>query len=59
MNHGPRKSKQPAQDGGRERKRQQYLEDLRQSTRALSDRVRRSEQLTAEDLAVRINAIDV
>lgn len=41
------------------RRRDEYINRLRESTRKAVDRVRRSEQLTAEDLAFRVNARDL
>jgi hypothetical protein len=39
-------------------RRKEYIEKLRESTREIAERVRRSEQLTAEDFAVQINATE-
>lgn len=41
-----------------EDRRREYLERLERATRALTERVRRAERLTADDYAVQINARD-
>ena len=51
-------NQQPKLTPSEEARRQEYIERVRQSTRQLADRVRRSEQLTAADFAVQINATE-
>lgn len=41
-----------------ERRRDAYIRQLRENTRTIGERVRRAERLTADDLAVQINATD-
>lgn len=48
----------PLEESQQEARRQAYIEKVRESTREIADRLRRSEQLSAEDYAVQINATE-
>ena len=52
------KDQKPTPADSQEERRREYIEKVRESTRQIADRVRRSEQLTAEDFAVQINATE-
>ena len=49
-------SSRPERTPDQEARRQAYLERLRRSTEVLTERVRQSERLTAEDFSIQINA---
>jgi hypothetical protein len=57
-NMKPKTNQKPTSAETQEARRREYIERVRESTRQIADRVRRSEQLTAEDFAVQINATE-